>query len=109
VVAVRRKVYLAYLLIAGVNDSADHLKALAQLVKSRARPELFHVSVIRYNDASGADSSHRAPAPEQVSAFVAELRARGVHATRRAQFGSSIDAACGQLHARSLLQLRRAT
>src|SRR3979490_638533 len=49
VVTVRRKVYLAYLLIAGVNDTAEHLAALAELVASRSRPELFHVSVIRYN------------------------------------------------------------
>ncbi|AKF05402.1 radical SAM protein [Sandaracinus amylolyticus] len=107
VVAVRRKVYLAYLLIAGVNDSEDHLRALAQLVTSRARPELFHVSVIRYNDASGADPSHRAPSAQRVDDFVAQLRALGVRATRRQQFGASIDAACGQLHARSLLRNRR--
>jgi len=102
VVTVRRKVYLAYLLIAGVNDTAEHLATLAELVRSRARPELFHVSVIRYNEASGADSSYRAPSSHHVAAFVANLRARGIHATRRRQFGASIDAACGQLHARYL-------
>lgn len=106
VAATRRKVYLAYLLIANVNDSADHLEALTQLVKSRMRPELFHVSVIRYNAATGADASYRAPTSHQVSEFVAQLNARGVHATRRQQFGSSISAACGQLHARSLLRER---
>ena len=103
VVSVRRKVYLAYLLIAGVNDTAEHLEALAELVASRSRPELFHVSVIRYNEASGADPSYRAPSTEHVAKFVAGLLARGVHATRRRQFGASIDAACGQLHARYLL------
>ncbi|AKU95020.1 Ribosomal RNA large subunit methyltransferase N [Labilithrix luteola] len=106
VVATRRKVYLAYLLIANVNDSAEHLEGLTELVKSRTRPELFHVSVIRYNAASGADASYRAPTSHQVSEFVAQLNARGVHATRRQQFGSSISAACGQLHARSLLRDR---
>lgn len=103
VVDVRRKIYLAYLLIAGVNDSVDHLKALARLVKARSRPELFHVSVIRYNDAFGAAPSYRAPTLEHVTGFVAQLQASGVHATRRQQFGSSIDAACGQLHARTAL------
>ncbi|MFJ9031602.1 radical SAM protein [Streptomyces sp. NPDC102274] len=105
VVAVRRKVYLAYLLIDGVNDSDEHLRALARLVRARSRPELFHVSVIPYNTASGADPSYRAPAAETVSRFVAQLRALGVRATRRRQFGSSIDAACGQLHARYLASL----
>ncbi|MGW3496295.1 radical SAM protein [Streptomyces sp. NPDC001020] len=96
----RRKIYLAYLLIAGVNDTDDHLRRLARLVVSRSRPELFHVSVIRYNKAVGADPSYRSPSPRHVERFVAGLRALGVHATRRRQLGSSIDAACGQLHAR---------
>jgi 23S rRNA (adenine-C8)-methyltransferase len=109
VVATRRKAYLAYLLIGGVNDSAEHLEELARLVKSRTRPELFHVSVIRYNAASGADASFRPPASHRVSEFVSALNARGVHATRRQQFGSSISAACGQLHARSLLRTRRSS
>jgi len=102
VATVRRKVYLAYLLIAGVNDTAEHLAALAALVASRSRPELFHVSVIRYNEASSTDPSYRAPSRQHVAEFVAGLHARGVHATRRRQFGASIDAACGQLHARYL-------
>ncbi|MFL4910017.1 radical SAM protein [Streptomyces sp. MMS24-I2-30] len=96
----RRKIYLAYLLIAGVNDTQDHMHRLARIVAARSRPELFHVSVIRYNQAVGADPAFHAPSSPQVNRFVAGLRALGVHATRRRQFGSSIDAACGQLHAR---------
>ncbi len=102
VATVRRKAYLAYLLIAGVNDSVGHAEGLAKLVRAQARPELFHVSVIPYNDAAGADPSHRPPPAQHVRNFVAHLRARGVHATRRRQAGASIDAACGQLHARYL-------
>ncbi|MFI6426800.1 radical SAM protein [Promicromonospora sp. NPDC050880] len=98
----RRKVYLAYLLIAGVNDGEADLAALAGLVRQRSRPELFHVSVIRYNEAAGADPSYRAPTTRHVDGFVHGLRARGVHATRRRQLGTGIDAACGQLHARYL-------
>ncbi|MFE7423937.1 radical SAM protein [Streptomyces sp. NPDC057545] len=96
----RRKIYLAYLLIAGVNDTEEHLHQLARLVASRSRPELFHVSVIRYNRALGAHPAYRAPSETHVNQFVAGLRERGIHATRRRQLGSSIDAACGQLHAR---------
>ncbi len=98
----RRKVYLAYLLIAGVNDSDDHLNTLADLVHSRSRPELFHVSVIRYNEAVGAASDYRAPSSARVDQFVRGLSVRGVHATRRRQLGTGIDAACGQLHAKYL-------
>ncbi|MEV5764756.1 radical SAM protein [Micromonospora sp. NPDC052213] len=98
----RRKVYLAYLLIADVNDSDDHLAALTQLVHERSRPELFHVSVIRYNEAIGAAPDHRAPSSGRADDFVRGLTARGVHATRRRQLGTGIDAACGQLHGRYL-------
>jgi 23S rRNA (adenine-C8)-methyltransferase len=98
----RRKVYLAYLLIAGVNDSVDHSAALAELVQARSRPELFHVSVIRYNEAAGAAPDYRAPSSARVDEFVRGLTAHGVHATRRRQFGTGIDAACGQLHAKYL-------
>ncbi len=98
----RRKTYLAYLLIAGVNDSDEHLAALAELVRARSRPELFHVSVIRYNEAAGASPDYRAPSSTRVDEFVRGLTARGVRATRRRQLGAGIDAACGQLHARYL-------
>ncbi|WP_207954175.1 radical SAM protein [Saccharopolyspora elongata] len=100
--ASRRKVYLAYLLIAGVNDSDDHLAAVAELVRRRSRPELFHVSVIRYNEATGAVPGYRAPSSRRVDEFVNGLIARGVNATRRRQLGADIDAACGQLHAKYL-------
>lgn len=100
----RRKVYLAYLLIADVNDSDDHLAALAELVHKRARPELFHVSVIRYNEAAGAVPEYHAPTSNRVDEFVHKLTARGIHATRRRQFGTGMDAACGQLHAKYLTQ-----
>ena len=96
---VRRKVYLAYLLIKGVNDSNEHLNALVKMIKSCSRPELFHVSVIPYNDSFKMESSYQAPAMEHVLKFVSQLKQHGVHATRRQQFGSSIDAACGQLYA----------
>lgn len=100
----KRKVYLAYLLIEGVNDTPDHLKALVELVRSQHRPGLYHISVIRYNTAWGANPSYRQPANEVVSGFVAQLQQNGINATRRAQFGSTIEAACGQLHADYMLR-----
>ncbi|NVB83608.1 MAG: radical SAM protein [Kofleriaceae bacterium] len=103
----RRKTYLAYLLIDGLNDSEAHLAALARLVRRRSRPELFHVSVIRYNAAFGADPSYRTPSSLKVDEFVRGLHRLGIKATRRQQFGADIDAACGQLHAESLVRLGR--
>jgi 23S rRNA (adenine-C8)-methyltransferase len=107
VLRARRKTYLAYLLIDGLNDTEAHLAAFARLVQRRSRPELFHVSVIRYNAAFGADPSYRAPPSAKVDDFVARLQRLGIKATRRQQFGADIDAACGQLHAETLLRLGR--
>lgn len=97
-----RKTYLAYLLAGGYNDSPAHARALADLVAARRRPELFHVSVIAYNEAAGARPDLRRPSAAGVEEFVAALRAEGIRATRRQQFGRDLDAACGQLHARYL-------
>lgn len=97
-----RRVYLAYLLIDGLNDSPDHLDALTRIVRARSRPHLFRVNVIAYNPAVGARPEYAAPDQRHVHRFVAHLNRRGIRATRRQQFGSAIDAACGQLHARYL-------
>ena len=56
VTATRRKTYLAYLLIDRLNDSVGHAAELARMISRRSRPELFHVSVIPYNDAVGVNA-----------------------------------------------------
>lgn len=102
-----RKVYLAYLLIKDVNDTDAHLQALEAMVKAQYRPELYHISVIRYNHAFGAHPAYQQPSAEKVSRFVAQLQSSGVQATRRTQFGSGIEAACGQLHAHYEQKIKR--
>lgn len=97
--ACNRKVFLAYLLIKGLNDTQAHLDALVAMVKAQYRSELYHISVIRYNTALGADPAYRQPEAGSVTKFVEQLQARGIAASRRTQFGSGIEAACGQLHA----------
>ncbi len=102
VTATRRKTYLAYLLIDRLNNSVGHAAELARMISRRSRPELFHVSVIPYNDAVGVNPAYRRPGVDRVREFLRELRRNGVHATKRQQFGGDLDAACGQLHARYL-------
>lgn len=97
--ATRRRVFLAYLLIDGVNDNIEHAEHLARLVKQRSRPDLFRVSVIPYNEAAGVTAPYRRPTTPTVQKFVAHLRSAGVSVSRRQQFGAGIEAACGQLHA----------
>jgi 23S rRNA (adenine-C8)-methyltransferase len=109
VAATRRKVYLAYLLIDGLNDTDTHARDLARLVAQRRRPELFHANVIAYNPAAGVNAAYQRPSSGRVRRFLRVLREHGVHATRRTQFGDGIDAACGQLHARYLAEGRADT
>jgi 23S rRNA (adenine-C8)-methyltransferase len=102
VAATRRKAYLGYLLIDGHNDSEDHARALAEIVRALSRPELFCVNVIAYNPAAGVTPAFRRPKPAQVRRFQSVLTQEGVRTTKRQQFGDSLEAACGQLHARYL-------
>jgi 23S rRNA (adenine2503-C2)-methyltransferase len=95
-----RRVTFEYALIGGVNDERGHADALARLltgVDLRGGP---HVNVIPLNPTAGFEG--RAPAVAAAHAFAARLEAGGVRATVRRNRGVDIDAACGQLRARSL-------
>ena len=90
----RRKVFVEYLMLAGVNDRYEQAIALARLLTP---PNVFKVNLIPYNPTdSGFDGSGR----EAIEAFRAALAERGVPATVRLTRGRDIDAACGQLAAR---------
>lgn len=86
---------IEYCLLAGLNDSDEHARALCGLMAGfRA-----HVNLIPYNS-SGASLSgavYRKPAEERVQTFLTLLRSAGVVAHRRATRGDDVNAACGQL------------
>jgi len=90
----RRRPSLEYALIGGVNDGPAELRALVAF----SRGMLIHVNLIAINPVaeSGFD---RAPA-ERLAAFEHSLRDAGVEVSMRAERGSDIDAACGQLRQR---------
>jgi 23S rRNA (adenine2503-C2)-methyltransferase len=95
-----RRVTFEYALIGGVNDARVHADALARLlteVDLRGGP---HVNVIPLNPTAGFPG--RAPVVATAHAFAARLEAGGVRATVRRNRGVDIDAACGQLRARSV-------
>jgi 23S rRNA (adenine2503-C2)-methyltransferase len=89
----RRKVFVEYVMLAGVNDSVGQAIALAEILD----PRKFKVNLIPYNPTASpyAGSSRKA-----IAAFHAELERRGLDATVRLTRGRDIDAACGQLAAR---------
>ncbi|MGH3012325.1 MAG: 23S rRNA (adenine(2503)-C(2))-methyltransferase RlmN [Gaiellaceae bacterium] len=84
-----RRVFVEYVMLAGVNDTVGQARALAGLLGSKD----FKVNLIPYNPTGLYDGSSR----EAISAFRATLLARGVRATVRLTRGRDIEAACGQL------------
>ena len=85
----RRKVFIEYVMLAGVNDSHVQAVQLADALDRR----VFKVNLIPYNPTS---STYRGSSPKAIEAFKAELERRGLDATVRLTRGREIDAACGQ-------------
>ena len=93
-----RRVTFEYVLIEEVNDRPEHARELAELLRGL----LCHVNLIPWNPVS--ERPFRAPGPERVRAFARELRARGINVTVRRELGQRIEAACGQLRRRELVE-----
>ena len=86
-----RRVTFEYVLLADVNDSDQHARQLAGLLKGR--PSL--VNLIPYNPVS--DLMYQTPSPERIARFVEVLESAGLAVKTRYRKGDRIDAACGQL------------
>jgi len=87
----RRRVFIEYVMLAGVNDTYAQAVALARRLDSR----IFKVNLIPYNPTGSYDGS----SPAAIAAFKAALEELGVRATVRLTRGRDIEAACGQLAA----------
>ena len=90
----RRKVFVEYLMLAGVNDRYEQAGQLADLLTPR---NTFKVNLIPYNPTG---SEFEGSGREAIEVFRSTLERRGVPATVRLTRGRDIDAACGQLAAR---------
>jgi 23S rRNA (adenine2503-C2)-methyltransferase len=86
-----RRVTFEYVLMAGVNDLAEHARSLGALLAAWGA----HVNVIPWNPVYG--TAYRRPTTDAVHRFVGIVRAAGVPVTIRLDRGVDIDAACGQL------------
>jgi 23S rRNA (adenine2503-C2)-methyltransferase len=97
----RRRIFVEYVMLAGVNDRYEQALALARLLEPRRsgeHPQMFKVNLIPYNP---TDSIYDGSSRESIAAFKGALEARGVPATVRLTRGRDIDAACGQLAVRA--------
>ena len=86
-----RKVFVEYVLLAGVNDSPERARELVELLD----PKVFKVNLIPYNPTGFYDGSSR----ETIAAFKAVLDRARLPSTVRLTRGRDIAAACGQLAA----------
>jgi 23S rRNA (adenine2503-C2)-methyltransferase len=92
----KRPVFFEYTLMAGVNDSLEDARRLSPLLEGIASK----VNLIPMNEHEG--SEYRAPEPNVCDAFAAAVHASGLRVTLRRNRGQYIEAACGQLAARSV-------
>jgi 23S rRNA (adenine2503-C2)-methyltransferase len=88
----RRRVFIEYVMLAGVNDRYEQALQLAELLGT----EVFKVNLIPYNPTG---SAYEGSSPEAIDAFKAVLEEHRVPVTVRLTRGRDIDAACGQLAA----------
>src|SRR5689334_6277738 len=97
---VNRRVFVEYVMLAGVNDSGEQARKLGNLLG----PDDFKVNLIPYNPTGMYDGSSRAA----IAAFRAELERAHVPVTVRLTRGRDIEAACGQLAAAPKARVRPA-
>jgi 23S rRNA (adenine2503-C2)-methyltransferase len=98
--ATRRRIFVEYLMLDGVNDDVQLADQLARLLGRDG----FHVNLIAYNPTG---SAFQASSQERVAAFAERLGGYGVSASYRRSHGQDIDAACGQLAVEGVRELRR--
>ena len=89
--ATRRRLSFEWALIAGVNDTPEQARTLAE----RCRGLLCHVNLIPLNPTRGYDG--QATSRDAAEAFRAVLDTHGVPCTVRVRRGIEIEAGCGQL------------
>jgi 23S rRNA (adenine2503-C2)-methyltransferase len=87
----RRRVFVEYVMLAGVNDSPEQGRALGALLGR----EHFKVNLIPYNPTGLYEGSSR----DRIASFRHELERARVPVTVRLTRGRDIEAACGQLAA----------
>ena len=98
-----RRVTFEYILLDGVNDKIEHAKELAALIKHYG---IFaYVNLIPYNPVD--EKGFKRSSNNKVHAFHDALMKEGITTTVRKEFGSDIDAACGQLRAKYEKERRR--
>ena len=88
-----RRVTFEYIMLENINDSISCAKELAELLKNLN----CYVNLIPYNETENI--TFKRTKKMQILAFYDILKKNGINVTIRKEFGSKVDAACGQLRA----------
>lgn len=86
-----RKITFEYILLSDVNDSIDNAKELATLLKGMN----CYVNLIPYNETSHIE--YKKSDKDTIMTFYDVLKKNNIGVTIRREFGSKVNAACGQL------------
>lgn len=89
-----RRVTFEYIMIKDVNDSDKLAEELAKLLRGMN----CYVNLIPYNETSQID--FKKSTKEQILSFYDVLKKNKINVTIRREFGSKVDAACGQLRSK---------
>lgn len=92
----KRKVFLEYIMLDGINDGAEDAKMLADYIHSIGSSHLLHVNLIRYNMTS---EDFKPSSRNRTMFFKDELAKHRINVTIRKSLGEEIQGACGQLAA----------
>jgi len=92
----KRKIFIEYLLLKGINDTKEDIEELLRYLKSIKNNYLLHVNLIRYNS---TESKLKASDYNKVQGIKNFLIKNKISTTIRKSLGSEISGACGQLTA----------
>lgn len=96
-----RRVSFEYIMFKGVNDTARHVKELAKILNSiKCRINLIRFHPVPGIEVTGSDD-------ETIFEFQKQLKAKGILTTIRASRGLDIDAACGLLSTKAILEQQK--
>jgi len=92
----KRRIFIEYLMLEGINDSSEHAKELAHLLNAQDGPGGYHVNLIAYNP-TGTD--YVGSSDETVRRFTTILQRAEIDVSYRVSRARDISGACGQLAA----------
>lgn len=94
IISTKRRVFIEYVLLEGVNNSRSTTDKISDYLRTIAAPKYFTINLIAYNH-SGLPFS--TPSKERVKIFAGLLEKLGFEVTVRRSLGDDIAGACGQL------------